>query len=147
MICASLIGPFFIVNILRNLAEKISLLNTTNFRGRLPIYGHKWARVFIKLQIDGPNAKTLYAKPAVKINLSLFFDLMGPSTFAWLLKSIIRIFPLKPWIQHGHHCIIAGAIIGEFSFEDFFQSWFLGIFHFFQQKWIIFTFSERSELI
>ena len=33
MICASLYRPFFIVNLLRYLAEKILLLNTTNFRG------------------------------------------------------------------------------------------------------------------
>jgi hypothetical protein len=33
MICASLNRPFFIVNPLRYLAEKILLLNTTNFRG------------------------------------------------------------------------------------------------------------------
>ncbi|MEJ8475888.1 hypothetical protein, partial [Roseibium algae] len=33
MICASLYRPFFIKNLLRYLAEKILLLNTTNFRG------------------------------------------------------------------------------------------------------------------
>jgi hypothetical protein len=33
MICASLNRPFFIKNLLRYLAEKILLLNTTNFRG------------------------------------------------------------------------------------------------------------------
>jgi hypothetical protein len=33
MICASLNRPFFIVNLLRYLAEKILLLNTANFRG------------------------------------------------------------------------------------------------------------------
>ena len=33
MICASPNRPFFIVNLLRYLAEKILLLNTTNFRG------------------------------------------------------------------------------------------------------------------
>ena len=32
MICASLYRPFFIQNLLRYLAEKILLLNTTNFR-------------------------------------------------------------------------------------------------------------------
>jgi hypothetical protein len=32
MICASLYRPFFIVNLLSYLAEKILLLNTTNFR-------------------------------------------------------------------------------------------------------------------
>jgi hypothetical protein len=33
MICVSLNRPFFIKNLLRYLAEKILLLNTTNFRG------------------------------------------------------------------------------------------------------------------
>jgi hypothetical protein len=33
MICASLNRPIFIVNLLRYLAEKILLLNTSNFRG------------------------------------------------------------------------------------------------------------------
>ncbi len=33
MICASLYRPFFIVNLVRYLAEKILPLNTTNFRG------------------------------------------------------------------------------------------------------------------
>ena len=37
MICASLNRPFFIVNPLRYLAEKILLLNTTNFRGDYPL--------------------------------------------------------------------------------------------------------------
>ncbi|MEP2971768.1 MAG: hypothetical protein ABJP04_06065, partial [Hyphomicrobiales bacterium] len=37
MICASLYRPFFIVNLLRYLAEKILLLNTTNFRGDYPV--------------------------------------------------------------------------------------------------------------
>jgi len=36
MICASPNRPFFIVNLLRYLAEKILLLNTTNFRGDYP---------------------------------------------------------------------------------------------------------------
>ena len=36
MICASLYRPFFIQNLLRYLAEKILLLNTTNFRGDYP---------------------------------------------------------------------------------------------------------------
>jgi hypothetical protein len=36
MICASLYRPFFIVNLLRYLAEKILLLNTANFRGDYP---------------------------------------------------------------------------------------------------------------
>ncbi|WP_273054035.1 hypothetical protein, partial [Sulfitobacter litoralis] len=36
MICASLYRPFFIVNLLRYLAEKIPLLNTANFRGDYP---------------------------------------------------------------------------------------------------------------
>ena len=36
MICASLYRPFFIVNLLRYLAEKILLLNTTNFREDYP---------------------------------------------------------------------------------------------------------------
>ena len=33
MICASLYRPFFIVNLLRYLAEKMILLNTANFGG------------------------------------------------------------------------------------------------------------------
>jgi len=33
MTCASLYGPFFNVNLLSDIAEKILLLNTTNFRG------------------------------------------------------------------------------------------------------------------
>ncbi len=37
MICASLYRPFFIVNLLRYLAEKILLLNTANFRGDYPL--------------------------------------------------------------------------------------------------------------
>jgi hypothetical protein len=36
MICASLNRPIFIVNLLRYLAEKILLLNTSNFRGDYP---------------------------------------------------------------------------------------------------------------
>ena len=39
MICASLNRPFFIVNLLRYLAEKILLLNITNFRKDYPIIG------------------------------------------------------------------------------------------------------------
>jgi hypothetical protein len=37
MICASLNRAVFIKNLLRYLAEKILLLNTTNFRGDYPI--------------------------------------------------------------------------------------------------------------
>ncbi|MEQ5829451.1 hypothetical protein J3456_19085, partial [Sulfitobacter sp. NFXS29] len=37
MICASLNRPFFIINLLRYLAEKILLLNTTIFRGDYPM--------------------------------------------------------------------------------------------------------------
>jgi hypothetical protein len=38
MICASLYRAVFIKNLLRYLAEKILLLNTTNFRGDYPIF-------------------------------------------------------------------------------------------------------------
>jgi len=40
MICASLYRPFFIVNLLRYLAEKILLLNTTNFRGDYHVFDY-----------------------------------------------------------------------------------------------------------
>jgi hypothetical protein len=39
MICASQYRPFFIENLLRYLAEKILLLNATNFRGDYPPTG------------------------------------------------------------------------------------------------------------
>jgi hypothetical protein len=42
MICASLNRPFFIVNLLRYLAEKILLLNTITFRGGLPEHQSTW---------------------------------------------------------------------------------------------------------
>ncbi|MEP3917519.1 hypothetical protein, partial [Ascidiaceihabitans sp.] len=47
IICASLYRTFFIVNLLRYLAEKILLLNNTNFRGDYPdpqIVSHLLAR-------------------------------------------------------------------------------------------------------
>ena len=50
MICASLNHPFFIVNLLIYLAEKIPLLNTTNFRG---ITMHQPGRRFVVSTMSG----------------------------------------------------------------------------------------------
>jgi hypothetical protein len=45
MICASLNRAVFIKNLLRYLAEKILLLNTTNFRGDYPMIQIKTSSV------------------------------------------------------------------------------------------------------
>jgi hypothetical protein len=63
MICASLYRPFFIVNLLRYHAEKILLLNTTNFRG-----DYQEANKKVHSQRPGKDEWDLHIRVLRKIN-------------------------------------------------------------------------------
>jgi len=62
MICASLYRPFFIQNLLRYLAEKILLLNTTNFRGDYQSSGALIARIRCASFVEVEEAKGILDK-------------------------------------------------------------------------------------
>jgi hypothetical protein len=74
MICASLYRAVFIKNLLRYLAEKILLLNTTNFRGDYPYPGNcprigEQLNSFLFTGLKNDHSRQIYMDSTAQLSL------------------------------------------------------------------------------
>jgi small conductance mechanosensitive channel len=131
MICASLNRPFFIVNLLRYLAEKILLLNTTNFRGDYPTskistnFSAIKATLIWRLNSTNGSASTTLLDPTAHTTVRLLtkrsetsYSNNGSDSQVRLgyqegnnVKNLINSFFAAEWLENTVTNIVVAAVI------------------------------------